>query len=75
MSDHHGIRCLFHQPNINSMQALWLDTLSELEFEINYIKRKDNWVANALSRRVQVNYLHSSFHSNLFLFPYKDVIG
>jgi len=52
MSDHSGMRYLFDQPNLNAGQARWLAMLSEFEFEITYIKGKENNVANALSRRV-----------------------
>jgi len=38
MSDHSGLRYLFDQPNLNVMQARWLATLSEFNFEIRYIK-------------------------------------
>lgn len=52
MSDHSGLRNLFDQPNLNTKQARWLATLSEFDFEIRYIKGKENRVANALSRKI-----------------------
>ena len=55
MSDHSGLRYLFDQTNQNFKQSRWLDTLSEFEFKIRYIKGKENMVADALSRKVQVN--------------------
>ena len=55
MSDHSGLRYLFDQPNLNARPARWLATLSEFDFEIRYIKGKENTFANALSKRVQVN--------------------
>ena len=42
MSDHSRIRYLFEQPNM----------ISEFEFEIKYIKGKENKVVDALSRRM-----------------------
>ena len=42
MSDHIGIRYLFDEPNLNSMQARWFSMLSEFDFEIKYIKGKEN---------------------------------
>jgi len=42
MSDHSGLRYLFDQPNLNSMEARWLTTLSEFDFEVRYIKGKEN---------------------------------
>ena len=56
MSDHSGLRYLFDQPNLNARKTRWLDTLSEFDFEIRYIKGKENGVVDALSRRVQVNH-------------------
>ena len=55
MSDQSGLRYLFDQPNLNSRKSRWLATLSEFDFEIRYIKGKENKVANALSRKVHVN--------------------
>lgn len=51
-SDHSGLRYLFDQPNLNVRKARWLATLSEFDFEIKYIKGKENQVVDALSRRV-----------------------
>jgi len=56
-SDHSGLRYLFDQPNLNSRQARWLDTLSEVNFDIVYIKGKHNKVVDPLSRRVHVNHI------------------
>ena len=57
MTDHSGLRYFFDQHNINSRKAKWLDILNEFDFdfEISYIKGKENRVVYALSRRVQVN--------------------
>lgn len=57
MSQHIGIRYLFDQPNLNARQARWLATLNNFDFEIKYIKGKENMVADALSKRVQVNHI------------------
>ena len=48
MSDHSGLRYLFYHPNLNARQARWLDTFNEFEFEIKYIKGKENQLADAL---------------------------
>ena len=50
MSDHNGLWYLFDKPNFNSIQARWLATINEFDFEIRYIKGKENRVADALSR-------------------------
>eukprot|EP00253_Pinus_taeda_P018597 PITA_18597 len=52
MSGRSGMRYLFGQPNLNARKTRWLATLSEFDFEIRYIKGKENMVADALSRRV-----------------------
>lgn len=52
MSRHGGLSYLLDQPNINVRQAKWLDTLSDFDLEIRYIKGKENRVIDALSRRV-----------------------
>jgi len=56
MSDHSGLRYLFDQSNLNSRQSRWLTMISKFDFEIKYIKGKENKVAYALSRKVQVNH-------------------
>jgi len=56
MCDHSGLRSLFDQLNLNAKKARWFATISEFDFEIRYIKGKDNRVVDALSRRVHVNH-------------------
>lgn len=67
MSDHNGLRYLFDQLNLNVRQARWLATLSEFDFDIKYIKGKENKVADVHSRRVQVNHISAvnSYGTNL----------
>eukprot|EP00253_Pinus_taeda_P005955 PITA_05955 len=67
MSDHHGLRYLFDQLKLNVGQARWLAIISEFNFEIKYIKGKENRVIDALSRQVQVNHIAatSSYGTNL----------
>lgn len=50
MSDHSGLRYLFDQSNLNGMQVLWLATISGFDFEIKYMKGKENKVADVLSK-------------------------
>lgn len=52
MSDHNGMKYLFDQPNPNVRKSRWLATFSKFDFEISYIKGKENRVAVSLSRRV-----------------------
>ena len=51
-TDHSGLKYLFGQPILNDRQSRWLDFLSEYDFDINYIKGKENKVDDAPSRRV-----------------------
>ena len=57
MCDHSGLRYLFDQPNLNVKQVRWLAMIIEFDFEIRYIKGKENMVANSLNRIVQVNHI------------------
>jgi hypothetical protein len=59
MTDHNGLKHLFDQPHLNSKQARWLDFLSEYDFEIRHIKGKENKVADALSRSMQVIHMET----------------
>jgi len=67
MSDHSGIRYLFDQANLNAKNAKWLDTPSDIDFDINYIKENGNKVSYTLSRRVHVNHISvvSSYGTDL----------
>ena len=51
------MRYLADQPNLNSKKTIWLGTLSEFDFEMRYINKKENKVVDALYRRVQVNHI------------------
>lgn len=50
-TDNQGLKYIFTQPHLNARQRRWLEFLSEYDFEIEYIKGKENRVADALSRR------------------------
>lgn len=67
MSDHNGMRYSFRKYNMNSRKVRWLTTLTDFDFFIRYIKGKENRVANALRRRVQVNHISdlSSYGTDL----------
>jgi len=43
--------------NLNARKGRWLTMNSEFDFEICYIKGKENKVANSFSRRVHVNHI------------------
>jgi hypothetical protein len=52
--DHIGMKYLFEQPTLKARKTRWMEFLSEYEFDIKHIKRKENKVSNALSRRVHI---------------------
>ena len=56
MTDNKGLKYLLDQPNLNARQARWLAFLSEYDFEIQYIKGKENKVVDALSRNARLNF-------------------
>ena len=66
-TDHHGLKYLFDQPNLNARQARWLELILEFDLDIIYIKGKENRVADALSRKLHVAHMAavSTFKSDL----------
>lgn len=67
MNDHIGLRYLFNQPNLNVKHAKWLVTINKFDFEIKYIKGKENRVVDGLSRRIQVNHLAAMSSQGTYL--------
>ena len=56
LTDHHSLTNYFSQPTLNARQARWADFLSGFDFDIKHLKRKENRVVDALSRKVQCLY-------------------
>jgi hypothetical protein len=50
--DHNGLKYLFNQPTLNARQSIWLEFLSEYDFDIKHIKGKENKVVDALNKKV-----------------------
>lgn len=56
MTDHHSLTSYFNQPTLNARQAWWVYLLSGFDFDIKHLKGKENWVVEALSRKVHCLY-------------------
>jgi hypothetical protein len=53
--DQKSLKYIFTQPELNMRQQRWLEFIKDYELEIHYHLGKDNVVADALSRKSQVN--------------------
>jgi len=72
LTDHHSLTHYFSQPTLNVRQARWADFLSGFDFDIKYLKGRENQVADTLSRKVQCMYeISSSKWKN----PLKEMIN
>ena len=49
--DHQGLKYIFTQPNLNARQRRWLEFRADYDFDISYIKGKENKVVDVLSRQ------------------------
>ena len=56
MSDNISLKYLFDQHNLNARQARWLSFISEYDFEIKHIKRKENKVEGTLILHANLPY-------------------
>jgi ribonuclease HI len=56
-TDHKSLKYIFTQSELNMRQGRWLELIKDYELEIYYHPGKANVVANALSRKSQVNML------------------
>jgi hypothetical protein len=55
--DHKNLKYIFTQSELNMRQWRWLELIKDYELEIHYHPAKANVVADALSRKSQVNML------------------
>ena len=53
--DHESLKYLLIQPHLSRRQCRWMEFLQEFDFDIEFIKGKENMVADALSRRPLAN--------------------
>jgi hypothetical protein len=54
-TDHKSLKYIFTQSELNMRQRRWLELIKDYEMEIHYHSGKANVVADALSRKSQVN--------------------
>jgi hypothetical protein len=54
-TDHKGLKYIFTQSELNMRQRRWLELIKDYELEIHYHPGKANVVADALSRKSEVN--------------------
>jgi hypothetical protein len=54
-TDHKSLKYIFTQSELNMRQRRWLELIKDYELEIHYHPSKANVVADALSRKSQVN--------------------
>lgn len=56
-TDHNSLRYFLGQKDLNDRQQKWISKIQAYDFEIEYVKGKNNVVADALSRRPEINAL------------------
>ncbi len=54
LTDHQGLQWLNSKAELSGRQARWVESLSDLEYEVHYIPGTQNAVADALSRRADM---------------------
>ena len=52
---HNSLRYFLAQMDLNEMQKKWVRKIQAFNFDIEYVKGKNNVVANALSRRPSIS--------------------
>jgi hypothetical protein len=53
-SDHNSLKYLLEQKDLNERQQKWVSIIQAYDFDIEFVKGKNNVVANALSRRPSI---------------------
>jgi hypothetical protein len=53
-SDHNSLKYLLEQKNLNERQQKWVSIIQAYDFDIEFVKGKNNVVADALSRRPSI---------------------
>ena len=50
-TDHNSLRYFLEQQDLNKRQQKWVNKVQAFDFDIKYVKGKNNAVADALSRK------------------------
>ena len=58
-TDHKSLKYILTQKELNMRQRRWLELINDYDLEIHYHPSKANVVADALSRKAQVNMILS----------------
>jgi hypothetical protein len=53
-SDHNSLKYLLEQKDLNEIQQKWVRKIQAYDFDIEFVKGKNNAVADALSRRPSI---------------------
>jgi hypothetical protein len=53
-SDHNSLKYLLEQKDLNERQQKWVRKIQAYDFDIEFVKGKNNAVADALSRRPSI---------------------
>jgi hypothetical protein len=61
-TDHKSLKYIFTQANLNMRQRRWLELIKDYDLEVHYHLGKANVVADALSRKLQCNYVRMDSH-------------
>ena len=64
-TDHQSLRYFMTQTKLSEKQMRWANLLSQFHFHIAHVPGKQNAVADALSRRPQVNAVTIAYHKDL----------
>ena len=53
--DHNNLRYFLTQKDLNERKPKWVSKIKEFDFNIEYVKGKNNVVVDALSRRPSIS--------------------
>ena len=63
-SDHASLRTATQSPHLSQMMSRWLSFIAEYSFEVKFNQRKQNTLADALSRRRDYGLAHVTILSS-----------